>query len=152
MFLDILKKLVSPKVEFKAVQVYPYLFQSSKISTAEDVAKICDMGIRVVIDLEGGLDVPMTFLKSYLWWPILDIPFLPDRSLLECVGYFGWGALIGGQRVLVHCRQGLNRSGLVCAKIMSRFNIKGPQILATIREKVPGALFNPVFAEYVRGL
>lgn len=152
MFWDILRKMVSPKVEFKAVEVYPGLFQSSKISTPADVAKIYDLGINVVIDLEGGFDIPMVFLESYLWWPILDVPFLPDRSTLECVGSFGWGALIGQHKVLVHCRQGLNRSGLVCGKIMSRFNIKGPEILGTIREKVPGSLFNPVFAKYVRGL
>ena len=152
MFWDVIKKLVSPNVKFQAVEVYPGLFQSSKISTPADVAKIFNLGIDIVIDLEGGFDIPMVFLELYLWWPILDVPFLPDRSTLDDVASFGRGALIGRHKVLVHCRQGLNRSGLVCGKIMSKFSIKGPDILSTIREKVPGSLFNPVFAKYVRGL
>jgi hypothetical protein len=148
---DAITNWLAASFEFRAGQVYPNLFQSSRISRTEDVAKIREMGITVVIDLEGGLDMAMAFLKSYLWWPFLDIPVLPDPGMLETVASFGWGALVGGERVLVHCRQGLNRSGLVCAKIMSRFNMKGPDILKAIREKVPGALWNPCFSRVVEG-
>jgi protein-tyrosine phosphatase len=149
---DAITNWLAASFEFRAIQVYPYLFQASKISRPEDVTKIQEMGITVVIDLEGGLDIPMPFLKSYLWWPILDIPILPDPGMLETAASFGWGALVGGERVLVHCRQGLNRSGLVCGKIMGRFNMKGPDILKAIREKVPGALWNQCFAGVVEGL
>jgi len=152
MVWNLLRRLLSPSIPFSVNEVYPNLFMSSKISKAEDVAKIHDLQIDVVIDLEGGFDVDMPFLDAYLYWPILDVPVLPDEAGLECVGSFGWGWLICERKVLVHCRQGLNRSALVCGKIMSRFHVKGPDILESIREKVPGALFNPVFEKYLKGL
>jgi hypothetical protein len=152
MFEEIRNKFLWWNPPFHASEVYPNLFQGSQISSPEDITRVMRLEIRVVIDLEGGFDPPMGFLNSYLFWPILDLPVLPNLKILECVASFGWGTLIGESKVLVHCRQGLNRSGLVCAKIMSRFNLKGPDILKAINEKIPGALWNPVFREYVRGL
>lgn len=139
-------------VGFHAIEVYPGLFQGSMISTDSDVKWIRDLEIKTVIDLEGGFDPPMGFLESYLFWPILDLPFLPDLVRLENIASFGWMAMVSNDKVLVHCRCGLNRSGLVCAKIMSLSGLKGPEILKTINEKIRGSLWNPVFREYVMGL
>ena len=137
---------------FNAFELYPNLFQGSQIKNQEDVEKIRDLKIKTIIDLEGGFDPPMGFLDSYLYWPISDVPWLPDLEYLFCVSNFGALLNKNDQRVLVHCKQGLNRSGLVCGKIMSRFSLKGPDILKVINEKIPGALWNPIFREYVRGL
>jgi len=152
MVWGLLRKLLSPSVPFSVSEVYPCLFLSSKISKPEDVAKIHNLQIDVVIDLEGGFDVDMPFLDAYLYWPILDVPVLPDECFLFRAAQFAYISLKEGQKVLVHCRQGLNRSGLVCGKIMRFFGLDGPEIISRIREKVPGALFNPVFAKYIEGL
>lgn len=152
MFESILKKLFPANFIFKAIEVFPGLYQASKISTENDVEKVKDLKINSVIDLEGGFDPPMGFLDMYLFWPILDMPCLPDLGELFMVSSFGKSILDHHRRVLVHCRCGLNRSGLVCGKIMSLKGCRGPEILRKITEKVPGALWNPIFREYVRGL
>lgn len=94
----------------------------------------------------------MAFLDSYFFWPILDLPFLPDLQGLLMVSTFGKLVLDHQRRLLVHCRCGLNRSGLVSGRIMALKGCRGPEILRKITEKVPGALWNPIFREYVRGL
>ena len=152
MIEDIIKKFLWWNVPFKGYEVFPNLFQGSQISSREDVEKVRDLKIQTIIDLEGGFDPPMDFLVSYLYWPISDIPWLPDRDVLFCVAAFGAHILNTNKRVLVHCKQGLNRSSLVCGRIMSVMGWKGPEILKVINEKIPGALWNPIFREYVRGL
>jgi len=152
LFDSIFRKLFPANVLFEAVEVFPGLYQGSKISTDEDVEKVKGLKINSIIDLEGGFDPPMSFLDSYLFWPILDLPFLPDLQGLLMVASFGKWGLDYHRRVLVHCRCGLNRSGLVCGRIMALKGCRGPEILRKITEKVPGALWNPIFREYIRGL
>ena len=152
MFDSILRRLFPADVLFKATEVYPGLFQGSKISTDGDVDKIKGLKISTIIDLEGGFDPPMGFLDSYLFWPILDLPFLPDLQGLLMVASFGKSVLDHHRKLLVHCRCGLNRSGLVCARIMALMGCRGIEILRKINDKVPGALWNPIFRDYVRGL
>jgi hypothetical protein len=152
MFNSILKKLFPADVLFKAIEVFPGLYQGSKISSNEDIEIIRELKIKTIIDLEGGFDPPMAFIDSYLFWPILDLPFLPDLQGLLMVCSFGKSVLDYHRRLLVHCRCGLNRSGLVCGRIMALKGLHGPEILRKITEKVPGALWNPIFREYVRGL
>lgn len=152
MFKSVLSKLLPAEAKFFAIEVFPGLYQGSKISTQEDTEKLRDLKINTVIDLEGGFDPPMAFLDSYLFWPILDLPFLPNLQGLLMVSSFGKWGLDYDRKVLVHCRCGLNRSGLVCGRIMALRGCRGAEILRKINEKVPGALWNPVFREYVRGL
>jgi protein-tyrosine phosphatase len=54
-----------------------------------------------------------------------------------------------GHKILVHCSQGLNRAGLVCARVMIMKGWPGREAIRVIREKRPGALWNPVFATYI---
>jgi len=152
MIQDLVEKLIGVVRPFKAPEVFPNLFQGSQIKTQEDVEKIRELKIQTIIDLEGGLDPPMGFLDSYLYWPISDVPWLPDIEYLFMVANYGALLNKNNQKVLVHCKQGLNRSGLVCGRIMNLRGMKGKDILKAINEKIPGALWNPVFREYVRGL
>ena len=145
MIEDLVKKFLWWNRPFTAFEVFPNLFQGSQISTKEDVEKVRDLKIEVIIDLEGGFDPPMGFLDSYLYWPISDVPWLPDLYYLFCVANFGTLLIKNDQKVLVHCKQGLNRSGLVCGRIMSLSGESGRQILKAINEKIPGALWNPIF-------
>jgi hypothetical protein len=151
MFMD-LKKFVAQRMIFTASEVYPNLYQASKIQSEEDVEFIKDLGIRFMVDLEGGFDPPMDFLYCYVLWSIRDLPFLPDLDVLLSVSTFVSMEVSFKHKVLVHCSQGLNRSGLVCARAMTLMGIPGPEAIKQIREKRPGALWNPVFADYVEGL
>jgi len=152
MIKEILSQFIGVVRPFNAFEVFPKLFQGSQIKNLEDVEKVKDLKIQTIIDLEGGLDPPMGFLDSYLYWPISDVPWLPDIEYLFMVANYGALLIKNSQRVLVHCKQGLNRSGLVCGRIMNLRGEKGRDILKAINEKIPGALWNPVFREYVRGL
>lgn len=152
MIEGIIEKLIGVVRPFKAFEVFPDLFQGSQIKNQEDIEKVKELKIQTIIDLEGGFDPPMGFLESYLYWPISDVPWLPNLDYLFCVANLGTLLIKNDQKVLVHCKQGLNRSGLVCGRIMNLSGESGRQILKRINEKIPGALWNPVFREYVRGL
>ena len=152
MIKEIMGKFLWWDRPFNAFEVYPSLFQGSQVLNGRDIGKIMDLKIKTIIDLEGGFDPPMDFIDSYLFWPIHDIPLLPDLESLFCAASFGAFCIQHHRRILVHCKQGLNRSGLVCGRIMSLMGMKGPDILKAIKEKIPGALWNPIFREYVRGL
>ena len=152
MIEEILNQFIGVVRPFKAPEVFPNLFQGSQIKNQEDVEKIRDLKIKTIIDLEGGFDPPMGFLDLYLYWPISDVPWLPDNDTLFMVATFGCSVLHKKDCLLVHCKQGLNRSGLLCGKIMSMMGCKGPEILKVINEKIPDALWNPIFREYIRGL
>jgi protein-tyrosine phosphatase len=44
---------------------------------------------------------------------------------------------------------GYNRSALVAGLILIELGMNGPQAVARLRERRPGALFNPNFADFL---
>ena len=54
--------------------------------------------------------------------------------------------------VLSHCGMGFNRSALVAGLILNELGMSGKNVVARLRERRPGALFNSTFAEYLEGL
>lgn len=55
-----------------------------------------------------------------------------------------------GKRILVSCAMGRNRSGLVMALALSRLcGVSGNDAIKVIREKVPHALSNPQFVDFL---
>lgn len=139
------------------VEIVPGLYQSSSIRWPWDKAKMKALGISVVIDLQGGFDTSMPWLKAYLYWPIEDEPYLPNLRVLDDVAT--WGMRMLGMsvrdknwKVLVHCTAGFNRSGLVNAMILYKLGVLGEEALRIIRQARPGALSNQTFYDYVRAL
>jgi protein-tyrosine phosphatase len=80
--------------------------------------------IDTVIDLEGDLDT-----------------CIPTAALIA-----------GGHRVLSHCGMGYNRSAFVAGLIMIELGMSGPDVVARLRERRPGALFNDGFADCLASL
>jgi len=120
----------------------------------DDWREVAYHEIDVVIDLEGGLDlgvpaVPNQYL--YIYFPI-DDDALPALPKLTALGGLGADLVHSGQRVLSHCGMGFNRSALVAGVILHRLGLRGPEIVARIRQRRPGALFNDVFAAYLQSL
>lgn len=108
-------------------------------------------GIRVVIDLEGGLDHGVPTLPDhtlYIYFPIFD-EGLPDLHRLHAVARLGASLIEAGQSVLSHCGAGFNRSALVAGMIMVARGWRGADAVDRLRERRPGALFNEVFADYL---
>ncbi len=126
-------------------EIKPGLFQSTALDETLP-------SMHVIIDLEGfRLDVfpPTMKLPTYLYWHILDMPWMPNTDQLWNVARFGFNEWKAGKKVLVHCTQGKNRSGLVNGCILWLNGMSGEEAVKLIQTKRPGALFNPVFKKYL---
>lgn len=134
-------------------EIIPNLYQSSEI---RDSKKILISGINVVIDLAGGLDPEplINGLIFYLYWPIKDIPALPNLIQLKQVSQFVYQCMMGAPpvNVLIHCRGGYNRASLVSGMVLSLMGMKGAEIVRLIREKRPGSLTNQTFVDFLIGM
>ena len=54
--------------------------------------------------------------------------------------------------MLSHCGMGYNRSAFVAGLIMIEMGMSGPEVVARLRERRPGALFNDGFADCLNAL
>jgi len=111
-------------------------------------------GIDSVIDLEGGLDECIPTVPGrclYVYFPIFDED-LPDLRQLEAVAALGAHLVEGGKRVLSHCGMGFNRSAFVAGLILIEMGMSGPDAVARLRARRPGALFNDGFAACLESL
>jgi len=127
------------------------LFISPRI---DDWQLLEEHGISTVIDLEGGLDDGVPSAPNhvlYLYYPIFDED-LPDLDKLKAVARLGSSLIQAGHKVLSHCGMGFNRSALVAGLILVHLGMSGEEAFQLLRRKRPGALFNEVFANYLRGL
>lgn len=112
---------------------------------------VSSYGVDTVIDLEGGLDECIPTAPNgclYVYFPIYDED-LPDLRKLEAVARLGAHLVSGGHRVLSHCGMGFNRSALVAGRILHALGMPGAEVVARLRARRPGALFNQVFAEHL---
>jgi len=128
------------------------LYVSSEI---DDWDLVRSLDIRVIVDLEGGLDygvptVPGSVLYIYL--PMHDHLELPNLVKMDAVAAMCADLYRKGYRILSHCGMGLNRSPLMAGRILNELGWRGPAIVERLQTKRPGALYNEVFCEYVRGL
>jgi protein-tyrosine phosphatase len=115
---------------------------------------VAERGIDVVIDLEGGLGIGVPTVPNqvvYVYFPIFDED-LPDLHKLQGVVSLAACAVSGGHRVLSHCGMGYNRSALIAGLVLVKLGMSGADAVARLRQRRPGALFNPVFAEYLASL
>ena len=122
----------------------------------EDWDAVSQYKIDTVIDLEGGLDgcIPTATNNClYIYFPIDDDnESLPNMIKLRAIARLGASLIAEGHRVLSHCGMGYNRSALVAGLIMVEMGMSGPDAVARLRERRPGALFNDGFAECLAAL
>lgn len=115
---------------------------------------VSELGIDTVFDMEGGLDQCIPTAPAgclYIYFPIYDEE-LPNLTRLEALGTLGAELIKGGHRVLSHCGMGFNRSALVAGVILNRLGMRGPEVVARLRDRRRGALFNENFAAYLEKL
>lgn len=112
--------------------------------------------VDTVIDLEGGLDTCIPSLTNhclYIYFPIDDDnEKMPNLYKLRGIARLGAALVTEGHRVLSHCGMGYNRSALVAGLIMIELGMPGTDVVARLRERRPGALFNDGFAAYLEAL
>ncbi|MDP9121067.1 MAG: DCC1-like thiol-disulfide oxidoreductase family protein [Acidobacteriota bacterium] len=127
------------------------LYLSPKI---DDWEPIDALGITVVIDVDGALDIGVAETPDhllYIYFPIED-DGLPNLEKLHGIARLAADMVRHGHRVLSHCCMGFNRSALVAGLILMQLGISGEEAVALLRRKRPGALFNPIFAAYLLSL
>jgi protein-tyrosine phosphatase len=109
--------------------------------------------VDVVIDLEGGLDACIPTVSErclYVYCPIDDDDErLPPMSRLRAVAHMAASLIRDGHVVLSHCGMGYNRSAFVAALILMELGMTGREALARLRERRPGALYNPLFESWL---
>jgi protein-tyrosine phosphatase len=129
------------------------LFISPAIENWEAVARY---EIDTVIDLEGEIDTCIPSIADrclYIYFPIDDDnEKLPSLTKLRAVARLGAQLVAEGHRVLSHCGMGYNRSALMAGLILIELGMPGPHVVARIRERRPGALFNDGFAAFLESV
>jgi hypothetical protein len=140
------------------MQVFPVddagrLFISAAI---DDWAAVHDLGVDVVIDLDGGLDdcIPTRANQClYVYFPFDDDDQqLPDLIKLRAVARMAAELIEGGHRVLSHCGMGFNRSALVAGLILIELGMRGEDAVLRLRERRAGALYNEMYSTFLESL
>ena len=105
-----------------------------------------------IIDLDDNLDIGVPAIPNqmlYIYYPIEDMPELPDLEKLLTIARMGAQLVNSGYKLLSHCGMGHNRSALVAGLILRYLGMSGDEVVSLLRERRQGALYNKAFAEYV---
>jgi protein-tyrosine phosphatase len=118
-------------------EVVPGLYISGHPERSQD---FLSQGVHAVIDLEGDIDTSIPEKEGqdettlYLYWPIED-GAMPDAGTVRSIASFVARGIDEGRRVLVHCRSGHNRSGLICARTLIELGMDAEKAIDTVQEK-----------------
>jgi hypothetical protein len=122
----------------------------------EDWSPLDARRIDVIIDLDGGLDACIPTVPErclYVYFPIYDDDQqTPPVSKLRAIARMAATLIQEGHVVLSHCGLGYNRSAFVAGLILVELGMSGRQAVARLRERRPGALYNPIFAAHLESL
>jgi protein-tyrosine phosphatase len=105
-----------PGWRFETFEVLPGLFLSKKLVEPHDFASL---GVDAIVALEHWeytWSPPVPENHLYVHFPIDDGDTVDPKT--REVARLVAGLVEGGHRVLVHCVQGLNRSGMVIARAL----------------------------------
>jgi ADP-ribosyl-[dinitrogen reductase] hydrolase len=103
----------------------------------------------------GVAKLPEAFAEEFEGWfhlPIRDVD-IPDQRFERLWVYAGHmlrGILQRGGRVLVHCRGGLGRTGLVAARLLVELGLNADQAIAKVRRARPRTIETRAQEAYVR--
>jgi len=122
------------------------LWQSSVPRNEKDWGEIKSKGVEAVFDLEGYITYPAPGDMLLICWPIEDGD-LPDLNILEELAQLAYNLIKKDKTVLVHCAAGINRSSLLAGVILQKLGMR--DVVVYLRERRPGALSNPTFADYL---
>jgi protein-tyrosine phosphatase len=137
-------------------KVVDHLFISGHPDHARD---FLEKGVDAVIDLEGDVDSSIPEKEGqenttiYVYWPIKDEQEMPDADSVRSLSAFVAQLLDDEKEVLVHCRSGHNRSGMVCARTLIEKGWSADDAIKAVRDgRGDGeALTNETFVSWLQG-
>ncbi|MQA99342.1 MAG: hypothetical protein GEU78_03470 [Actinobacteria bacterium] len=142
-----------PEDHAKPYEVARGLFISGRPDHARDFMR---HGVDAVIDPEGDVDEAVMEAQQqkhviYLYWPISDEFIMPDPDSVRRVAGLVAGLLDDGKEVLVHCKSGHNRSGMICARALIEQGMDPQEAIDKVRDgRADGeALNNPTFVRWL---
>jgi len=130
-----------------------------------DVRTIHDWGARAVLTLMEDAELALLHVTAlgatverygmeWVHLPIRDLA-IPDASFERAWKRAGprlEGLLLEGERVLVHCRGGLGRSGMIAARMLVELGTPADEAIARVRSARPGAVETSEQVAYVRAV
>lgn len=136
-------------------EVVEGLFISGHPENANDFMR---RGVDVVVDLEGDIDTAIPEQEGqrgttvYVYWPIEDKEEMPEEDVVRSIAQFVSVLLDRDKEVLVHCRSGHNRSGLVCARTLIERGMDPDEAIDRVRTgRSDGrALTNETFVDWLK--
>ena len=138
---------------------HPYeIVENLYISGHPDHSKdFLGKGVQAVVDLEGDIDASVTDAEEtdttlYVYWPVEDGP-MPNEHVVRSIASLVANLIANDEKVLVHCKAGHNRSGLICARTLIERGSSAEDAIEQVREKRGDghALTNENFVEWLRG-
>lgn len=144
--------------------MYPQLFSEIAPNLFQGGTDDFDVIHLAVTNNRKRTDLPFdAIVTMYAWarpadWDVQEFRYgVPDASItnidlqrLRQAAEFGYNRWKAGDRVLIRCQAGLNRSGLVSALILIKDGMSAEQAIKTIRShRGPDALFNESFANWL---
>lgn len=131
----------------------------------QDLAVLRSWGARALVTLLQPYEITMlgmehleqkTLAAGLQWWhlPITD-GCAPGRGFES-----GWATagpalhaiLDAGDRLVVHCRAGLGRSGTIAALLLIERGVEAQQAVTAVRRARPGAIENPEQMQWIRSV
>jgi protein-tyrosine phosphatase len=148
------KKYLKPPEgwQFETFEVLPGLFLSKRLVEPYDFTSLGLDAIVALDDWEYTWSPPVPENHLYLHFPI-DDPDTVDRKTRQVAGLVA-DLVEAGHRVLVHCVQGLNRSGIVVARALMFLGYSAEEAVDLVRRRRGldegfGALGNERFVEWL---
>jgi ADP-ribosyl-[dinitrogen reductase] hydrolase len=94
--------------------------------------------------------------RKMLWFhlPIVDVSIPDERFEQQWKGagkQLCW-ILCNGRHVLVHCRGGLGRAGMMAARLLVELGVEPAKAIADVRAVRPGAIETPEQENFILGI
>lgn len=107
-------------------------------------------GITIIVNLCNNVDEDLKkSVKHYFHIPIPDSVMKNEKEILNAVNKVA-GLIKNGERAIVHCNAGRNRSGLFNALLcMEILNISGEEAISRIRKCRANSLANENFVNFI---
>jgi protein-tyrosine phosphatase len=135
-------------------EVVPHLLIGTRLASGSEYASL---GVDVIVDLEDwewAWVPPVPIGKMYLSFPMEDEDEVDPKT--RDVAQFIASLIGSGRTVLVHCTEGLNRSGVVAARVLMLMGRTADEAISLVRHRrgltMDGfsALGNEAFVEWLR--